>query len=37
MIEILEIMQSAVIAAGDLMICIVAVTFLYLLAMEVGL
>lgn len=37
MTEILAIMQSAVIAAGDILLCIGAVTFLGLLAMEDGL
>lgn len=36
MTEILAIMQSAVIAAGDILLCIGAVTFLGLLAMEDG-
>ncbi len=36
MTEIIAILQSAVIAAGDILICIGAVTFLSLLAMEDG-
>ena len=36
MTEIIAILQSAVIAAGDILICIGVVTFLSLLAMEDG-